>query len=67
VYNVLQMRSGWDSASMKAITTVAVARKAQKTRWEIRGWGKLRAAAKMAIRSLLAAFVPSQYWTGASN
>jgi hypothetical protein len=29
--------------------------------------GKLRAAAKMAVRSLLAAFVPSQYWTGASN
>jgi hypothetical protein len=31
------------------------------------GVGKLRAAAEMAVRSLLAAFVPSQYWTGASN
>jgi hypothetical protein len=28
--------------------------------------GKLRAAVKMAVRSLLSAFVPSQHWTGAS-
>jgi hypothetical protein len=32
-----------------------------------KGVGKLRAAAEMAVRSLLAAFVPSQYWTGTSN
>jgi hypothetical protein len=32
-----------------------------------KGEGKLRAAAKMAVKSLLAAFVPSQYWTGAFN
>jgi hypothetical protein len=32
-----------------------------------KGAGKLRAAVEMAVRSLLSAFVPSQYWTGASN
>ena len=32
-----------------------------------KGVGKLRAAAEMAVRSLLAAFVPSQYWTGTYN